>query len=152
MFKPPATVKYPFEKTYTPANVRGLIGYNEAKCIFCLKCEDVCPPNAIVFDTNPDDGVQKYHYNPYLCIYCGECVRACPEPGHDGALWQEENVASPGIASQNINESWGKLQCEAAANREAWKIKKRELAKQKKEEQAAQTASNTEDNSTQNDS
>jgi len=135
LLTPPSTVKYPFEKTYTPPNLRGLIKYNEEKCIFCLKCESVCPPRAIVFDTSLDDGKQTYNYNPYLCIYCNECVRACPKPGKDGALWQDEDQASPALKGDNVNEKWRILQNEASFNRDEWKkIKKSKASVEKTEE------------------
>jgi NADH-quinone oxidoreductase subunit I len=133
LFKEPNTKKYPFEKTYTPPNIRGLIGYNEEKCIFCLKCENVCPPRAIVFDTELEEGKQTYHYNPYLCIYCQECVRACPEPGKDGALWQEEDVCPPALKAENPNQKWRQLQIEAEKNRSEWKKIKAQKKKAQKE-------------------
>lgn len=131
LLKKPSTIKYPFEKTYTPPNIRGLIKYNEEKCIFCLKCESVCPPKAIIFETSIEDGKQTYNYNPYLCIYCHECVRACPEPGKDGALWQDSDQARPGTKEDNVNQGWRELQESAAKNREEWKkIKKSKTQKE----------------------
>ncbi len=127
LFKKPATIPYPFAPTYKPKDFRGLIKYNEEKCIFCLKCESVCPPQSIIFDQSIDDGKYKYHYNPYLCIYCGECVRACPEPGHDGALWQDEEAAKV-VANKvsQVNDDWFALEKRAESNKERWKEVKKE--------------------------
>jgi NADH-quinone oxidoreductase subunit I len=95
LFSKPATVKYPSEPSPPPLGYRGLIIYRKELCIFCTRCEMVCPPGAIRF-TRKEDGTKEFHYNPYLCIYCGECVRACPKPG---CLTQSEKVAPPATAA-----------------------------------------------------
>jgi len=134
LFKKPVTKNYPFEPTYKPKDFRGLIKYNEEKCIFCLKCESVCPPQSIIFDQSTEDGKYKYHYNAYLCIYCGECVRACPEPGHDGALWQDEEAAKPiAYSKAQVNDDWFTLEKRAEENKIRWK----EIKKEKKDAQDA---------------
>ena len=84
VFKKPVTTKYPFEKTFIPDDYRGLIGFDENLCIWCRRCEMVCPPGAIVFSQDME-GKQTYHFNRAVCIYCGECVRACPK---EGAIFQ----------------------------------------------------------------
>lgn len=138
LFKKPATRLYPIEASPVAKNYRGLIKYNEQHCIFCLKCEDVCPPGAILFDTEVDSGKQTYFYNPYLCIYCSECVRACPEPGHDGALWQEEELIEPSTDTQATQDDWFDLEARYMDNREAHKEKKKQdKLKKKQEEEAA---------------
>lgn len=130
MFKKPATIAYPFEATPKAKDYRGLIKYEESKCTFCLQCESVCPPGAIIFDQNLENGKLKYYYNPYLCIYCKECVRACPVPGEDGALWQVDELIEPSV-DKTLNDRWFELEKRAANNREKYK----ELKKQKKSEQ-----------------
>jgi NADH-quinone oxidoreductase subunit I len=112
LFKTPQTHEYPKESIEKAKNFRGLIAYNEEECIFCLKCEKVCPPEAILF--TPVDEAKKrvknqklYNYNAYLCIYCGECVRACPKP--DLALWQTDKKPKVGLISDNINQNWQKI-------------------------------------------
>ncbi|MEA2028168.1 MAG: 4Fe-4S binding protein [Campylobacterota bacterium] len=99
LFKTPQTVKYPFEALPRTKNYRGLIEYGEEECIYCLKCEKACPPEAIIFQHtetpthNPKNKKSlEYTYDSLLCIYCGECVRACPKP--DEALWQSEKKPS----------------------------------------------------------
>jgi len=95
LFKKPQTVQYPFEALPRTPNYRGLIEYGEEACIYCLKCEKACPPEAIVFKhtdnptSNPKNKKSlEYTYDSLLCIYCGECVRACPKPSE--ALWQSD--------------------------------------------------------------
>ena len=107
-------MKYPFEPSPTPPNYRGLIVYKKELCIFCTKCELVCPPGAIRF-TYTEDGSKEFHYNPYLCIYCGECVRACPKPG---CLVQVENTAPPAIEEEL--PKWDELEKEADESKKRW--------------------------------
>ena len=115
LFKKPQTVDYPASEIKKPDGYRGLIEYGEEACIYCLKCEKVCPPGAILFvpTDNPSDNEknkksQVYEYNPWLCIYCGECVRACPKPNE--ALWQSEK--KPGIATKEdrVNDGWFEIE------------------------------------------
>ena len=124
LFKKPATINYPFESVPKAPRYRGLIHYNENNCIFCLKCETACPPEAILFTRDPE-GQDHYHYNPYLCIYCGECVRACPEPGKEGALWQDEDLIAPATFESEPGKAWEAVEAEAASSKAAYKKKVR---------------------------
>ena len=84
----PETIKYPFEPSDEPENYRGTILYDEEKCIFCDKCENICPPGAIKFEVvDIESGKKQYNYNPYLCIYCGACTEVCPK-ADEGCLTQ----------------------------------------------------------------
>ncbi|HZF70691.1 4Fe-4S binding protein, partial [Sulfuricurvum sp.] len=49
LFKPVHTLNYPAEEMVLPKGYRGLIEYDKESCIFCDKCEKVCPPGAILF-------------------------------------------------------------------------------------------------------
>ena len=109
LFRKPFTVKYPFEKTYIPDDYRGMIVHNPELCIWCRKCEMVCPPGAIIF-SQAMDGKQTYHYNRAVCIYCGECVRQCPKAG---ALTQSGVPGNPAVKAENINKGW-KVTCDEA--------------------------------------
>jgi NADH-quinone oxidoreductase subunit I len=91
----PETIKYPFEPSPEPPGYRGVIEYNEELCIFCDKCENICPPGAIKFVVvDYETGKKEYNYNPYLCIYCGACVRECPK-AEEGCLVQREYRTPP---------------------------------------------------------
>ena len=118
IFKTPVTTKYPSTPLKVENNYRGLIKYSDKFCIFCDKCENVCPPGAILFVQDLDGG-KKYNYNPYLCIYCGECVRECPKTKK--ALWQVEELAKPAIKEENVNNSWFELEIKAKESRIAYK-------------------------------
>jgi len=127
LFGKPATINYPFEKSPKNKEARGLIVFEEPKCIWCLKCEDVCPPGAILFTQNRESFEYTYHYNPYLCIYCAECVRACPDKAE--ALSQCDEL-SPPSDDKHMNDKWFALEKEALTSKEECK----ELKKAKKEE------------------
>lgn len=115
LFKKPQTIDYPASPIEKPQGSRGLIEYGESECIYCLKCEKACPPQAILFvktDTPSQNEKNKkslqYNYNPHLCIYCGECVRACPKPSL--ALWQSEKKPWIGVKEDGVNEKWFELE------------------------------------------
>ncbi|WP_457563189.1 4Fe-4S dicluster domain-containing protein [Caminibacter pacificus] len=91
----PETIKYPFAPSPEPKGYRGTIHYNEELCMFCDKCENICPPGAIKFVVvDYETGKKEYNYNPYLCIYCGACVRECPK-AEEGCLVQVETRTPP---------------------------------------------------------
>ncbi len=121
LFKKPVTTQYPFEPTYKPDDYRGLIGFNEDLCIWCRRCEVVCPPGAIVFSQDME-GKQTYHFNRAVCIYCGECVHTCPK---EGAIFQTSEPAPCALKAENINNGWNKLYDEAISSREAYAAEKK---------------------------
>lgn len=141
LVKKPVTVKYPFEQTYIPDDYRGLIEFDESLCIWCRRCEMVCPPGAIVFSQDME-GKHTYHYNRAVCIYCTECVRTCPK---EGAIYQTAQPASCALKAENINNGWNKLFDEAISSRAAYAAEKKRLAAEKA--QAAKKDSGT-DNKT----
>ena len=87
MFKPKATINYPFEKGPLSPRFKGehaLRRYpnGEERCIACKLCEAVCPAQAITIEAEPrDDGSRRttrYDIDMTKCIYCGLCEEACP--------------------------------------------------------------------------
>ncbi len=87
MFKPAATVNYPYEKSPISPRFRGehaLRRYpsGEERCIACKLCEAICPAQAITIEAEPrDDGSRRttrYDIDMVKCIYCGFCQEACP--------------------------------------------------------------------------
>jgi len=87
MFKPRATINYPFEKGPISPRFRGehaLRRYpnGEERCIACKLCEAVCPALAITIEAEPrEDGSRRttrYDIDMTKCIYCGLCQEACP--------------------------------------------------------------------------
>jgi NADH-quinone oxidoreductase subunit I len=128
LLKEPYTCDYPASAISKPKGYRGLIEFNAQHCIWCDKCEKVCPPRAIIFKQF-EDGHKVYNYNPYLCIYCGDCVKACPKTGE--ALLQSESKGVPGLGKDNLNDKWFEWEREAKQSRENYKIKKDEQKKSK---------------------
>ncbi len=87
MFRPKATLNYPFEKGHLSPRFRGehaLRRYpnGEERCIACKLCEAICPALAITIEAEPRaDGSRRttrYDIDMVKCIYCGLCQEACP--------------------------------------------------------------------------
>jgi len=87
IFRPPYTIKYPFEKGPLSPRFRGehaLRRYpsGEERCIACKLCEAICPAQAITIESEArQDGSRrtvKYDIDMTKCIYCGFCQEACP--------------------------------------------------------------------------
>jgi NADH-quinone oxidoreductase subunit I len=87
MFKPKATINYPYEKNPIGPRFKGehaLRRYpnGEERCIACKLCEAVCPALAITIEAEPrEDGSRRttrYDIDMTKCIYCGLCEEACP--------------------------------------------------------------------------
>ena len=87
MFRPKATLNYPYEKGLLSPRFRGehaLRSYpnGEERCIACKLCEAICPAQAITIEAEPrDDGSRRttrYDIDMTKCIYCGFCQEACP--------------------------------------------------------------------------
>jgi len=87
LFRPKATINYPFERNPQSPRFRGehaLRRYanGEERCIACKLCEAVCPANCIVIEAEPRaDGSRRttrYDIDMTKCIYCGFCQEACP--------------------------------------------------------------------------
>jgi NADH-quinone oxidoreductase subunit I len=117
IFTTPQTISYPFGASQIDKNYRGVILYEEEKCIYCLQCETVCPPGAILFNQNIENGEYKYLYNPYLCIYCSECIKACPDSAV--ALSQSTLPVKPYTAG--INDEWFLIEKDVETNRAEYK-------------------------------
>ncbi|MBV7256678.1 NADH-quinone oxidoreductase subunit NuoI [Pacificimonas sp. WHA3] len=87
MFRPKATLNYPYEKGPQSPRFRGehaLRRYpnGEERCIACKLCEAVCPAQAITIEAEPrEDGSRRttrYDIDMTKCIFCGFCQEACP--------------------------------------------------------------------------
>lgn len=77
-FRPPATEKYPFEKTAAPTRLRGKLIWNPEKCTGCGLCAKDCPSNAIeviTIDRATKKFIVRYHMD--RCTYCAQCVQNC---------------------------------------------------------------------------
>lgn len=76
--KPPATVKYPYEKAQVPQDFRGKLAFDSKLCIGCKICMRDCPAKAISIEKTVVDKVFKAKFALDHCIYCAQCVDSCP--------------------------------------------------------------------------
>ena len=132
LFRPIRTLKYPTEAIVLPKGYRGLIEHDHEACIYCDKCEKVCPPGAILFYQN-EDGSKTYRYNPWLCIYCGECVRSCPKP--EDALWQSETKQNSAVKEDEVNMRWFVYESACQQSREVYAASKKSAKIKNKSEE-----------------
>ncbi|MFH1791168.1 MAG: 4Fe-4S binding protein [Candidatus Omnitrophota bacterium] len=80
LIRGPYTSKFPKAPHVAHKNFRGQPKFDEAKCVGCLTCEEVCPVNAIdhrdVTENAPNARRTMIHYTD-TCIFCGQCEAAC---------------------------------------------------------------------------
>ncbi len=62
---------------------RGLLGYDEPKCISCLLCEQICPIGVITVKGVRLEGRKTKAPVTFIidyakCMFCGLCVEICP--------------------------------------------------------------------------
>lgn len=164
MFQKPDTIKYPFEPSPPPkGRYRGTILYEESLCIFCDKCENVCPPGAILFEiVDYETNKREYNYNPYLCIYCGACVDECPK-ADEGCLVQDDTT-TPVLGRElpkdkklgylvnrvenpkELEKAWDELEKRAKKSREEYaEFKKQQRLKKQREKKAAEAKKKAEE-------
>jgi NADH-quinone oxidoreductase subunit I len=62
---------------------RGLLGFDDAKCIGCLQCAQICPIDVLTVKSVKIEGrkakapvIFRIHYAK--CMFCGLCVEICP--------------------------------------------------------------------------
>lgn len=75
--KGPYTAKFPYAPSVPPEAFRGIIVFNEDRCICCGACVQVCPANAREMVDDLAKGVRRNIHHQDVCIYCGQCVRYC---------------------------------------------------------------------------
>jgi formate hydrogenlyase subunit 6/NADH:ubiquinone oxidoreductase subunit I len=78
LLRRPVTRRYPFERSATPARLRGALRWNPARCTGCGMCVKDCPANAIeliTLDKASKRFVLRYHLD--RCTFCAQCVRTC---------------------------------------------------------------------------
>ncbi len=75
-FKPPTTDPYPFGETFMPDTYRGIVAWEQDKCIGCSTCQHVCPSGAIQVEEGEDKVSFSFWMNS--CCFCGNCGFFCP--------------------------------------------------------------------------
>lgn len=76
LFRKPATLNYPRERTGMPKGFRGKLRFRPAACVGCKMCVRDCPAGAIDI-RKKEDGTFEAVINLGKCIYCGQCVDSC---------------------------------------------------------------------------
>jgi len=131
LFRAPATSAFPAAPTYKPQNYRGLIVYGKEACIFCKRCEKMCPAGAIVFEqTGEGKSDFTYHYSSNACVFCGECVRACPKAS-EGALSQSAEPSGSLTYETDPNQNWNLILKKSRESQTYWEGEKKKKAAEK---------------------
>lgn len=76
LFKRPATINYPAQRSGMPKGFRGKLKFNPSLCIGCKLCMRDCPAGAIKIEKIGDKQFMMA-INLGKCIYCGQCVDSC---------------------------------------------------------------------------
>ncbi len=76
LFKKPATLNYPADKSGMPEGFRGKLAFNAQACVGCQMCVRDCPSGAIAI-TKVGEKQFEATINLGKCIYCGQCVDSC---------------------------------------------------------------------------
>ena len=70
--------KYPFAPYEVSPDFRGKPEYKPEQCIACAACTKVCPANALVMETDLQNGERRWEISMARCIFCGRCEEICP--------------------------------------------------------------------------
>lgn len=78
VFKKPATLNYPVDKSGMAKGFRGKLKFHPELCIGCKMCMRDCPARAINIK---EVGEKKFVLEIDLgkCVYCAQCVDSCPK-------------------------------------------------------------------------
>jgi formate hydrogenlyase subunit 6/NADH:ubiquinone oxidoreductase subunit I len=76
LFKKPATLNYPADKSGMPKGFRGKLDFNPSACVGCQMCVRDCPSKAITIIKTGEKQFEA-QINLGKCIYCGQCVDSC---------------------------------------------------------------------------
>jgi hydrogenase-4 component H len=73
-----ATHPYPFAPVEVAPGFRGKPEYNPRQCIACAACTIACPPNALMMETDLEEGTRTWSLFYGRCIFCARCEEVCP--------------------------------------------------------------------------
>ncbi|CAH0540499.1 formate hydrogenlyase complex iron-sulfur subunit [Vibrio marisflavi] len=72
------TAKYPFAPFEVHDDFRGKPELKASQCIACGACTRACPANALIMETDEENGTRRWELSIARCIYCGRCEEVCP--------------------------------------------------------------------------
>jgi len=78
LFKKPATINYPAQRSGMAEGFRGKLKFNPKLCIGCKLCMRDCPSNAIVIRKVGEKEFEA-EIDIAKCISCAQCVDSCPK-------------------------------------------------------------------------
>jgi len=80
LFSKPFTTRFPAEPFVPDDAFRGRPRFQEAGCVACGACAQVCPPKCIevIDDLDPERPTRTLIQHLDACIWCGQCERHCP--------------------------------------------------------------------------
>jgi formate hydrogenlyase subunit 6/NADH:ubiquinone oxidoreductase subunit I len=77
LFSPAYTTKFPKEPHIPFENFRGKPVVDDANCVGCETCANVCPSKAITFHDDRQKQIRIIERNYGLCLFCGQCEEHC---------------------------------------------------------------------------
>lgn len=77
LFTPAFTSRFPKVPHSPFDNFRGKPMVDDANCVGCETCANVCPPGAIKFVDDKEKKVRIITRDMGLCIFCGQCELHC---------------------------------------------------------------------------
>ncbi|MFW5944126.1 MAG: 4Fe-4S dicluster domain-containing protein [Bacteroidota bacterium] len=77
LVSPAYTTKFPKEEHVPFENFRGKPVVDDKNCVGCETCANVCPPMAITFEDDLENGIRVIRRDYGKCIFCGQCEEHC---------------------------------------------------------------------------
>jgi len=77
LFSPAYTTKFPKEPHVPFEGFRGKPVVDNANCVGCETCANVCPSQAITFHDDKQRQIRIIERNYGLCLFCGQCEEHC---------------------------------------------------------------------------
>ena len=77
LFSPAYTTRFPKEAHIPYENFRGKPVVDDAYCVGCETCANVCPSHAITFHDDRQRKLRIIERNYGLCLFCGQCAEHC---------------------------------------------------------------------------
>lgn len=74
---PAYTSKFPAEEHVPYKDFRGKPVVDDANCVGCETCANVCPPLAITFTDDKERKIRTITRDYGKCIFCGQCQEHC---------------------------------------------------------------------------